>query len=109
VNLVPVSAGIRFLLIKKNRFDFYGKLGPNVTFIRTKQEHPHVFPKHSSKFCFGGVVGTGVFIKIKERFVIDPFFDYIFNINKFIDKNSNSEVTLRCGGIVVGAGLGFRF
>ncbi|MCX5924319.1 MAG: hypothetical protein NTZ68_02760 [Candidatus Dependentiae bacterium] len=109
VTLIPLSAGLKYMHSLR-RSDLYLGLGALATHLTTCDDSPYVCRKQS-KWGFGGIVKSGVFIHVARSFYFDIFADYSFikvHFSKCCDKQVQSH-SAPLDGMSLGIGLTYRF
>lgn len=107
---VPVSLGLKpiFDISKSKKMKFYFKVAPNWYWVQEKQKYPFLKRK-KSKTGFGGTFGIGALQYITPNFVLDVFFNYLYDKKTIKDPTSELKFKRYFGGIQAGAGLGYSF
>lgn len=110
--LVPIGFGLKYL--RPSCFeciDWYVGLGFQSVNVSIENNSSSV-PDHS-KWAFGGIAKAGMYIDLSCKFFLDLFVDYSFvNLCSVRTQTCCGPVTplkTNIGGVIVGAGLGYRF
>lgn len=101
IDLIPVSMGLKYVLPVTSAIDAYAGAGVAYTFLHVRN-HSRFVHEHVYRQGFGGVVKTGLKLKLGCYFV-DLFGDYLYQ--QFHFYGHHTEV----GGFKIGGGLGASF
>jgi hypothetical protein len=106
---VEIALGLKYF-VPFNYGDFYIGLGVLPTYLKTKDCSPFVVPTLSKWGC-GGIAKVGVYFALPKSFIVDIFVNYSFvNINYDCCFNGCTQThPAKLNGVIVGAGLGYRF
>ena len=106
---VPLSLGLRSVLLFKDNMSFYLTLGPRYFFVHVHNQSSFV-PKHLHESGCGGFINTGFLYTLCEHFTFDIFGEYSYKRMSFHSKKAGTQGhTVQVGGLVFGGGLGYSF
>lgn len=106
---LPVSVGLRPMILISEHIDFYLTLGPRYFFAYVDTSSSFV-DKHISANGLGGFANSGLLFYLKRHFVLDLFVEYSYAKLSF--KPSGTGVfgeTAQVGGLSFGGGFAYRF
>jgi hypothetical protein len=106
--LSPISFGINTNFIINDFFSIYLKTAPNWIYAKLKHNYPAP-PNKTSKNTFGATFGIGCLIQLKDRYLFDLFFNYLYDSKKIKDNTSDLSFKLHLGGFQIGYGFGVKF
>lgn len=112
IRLVPLGFGLKYIIPSCYEcINWYAGIGFQPIHVSIENNSPAV-PDHS-KWAYGGIAKFGALIDVYCNFFVDVFVDYSFAHLHSIRTSTccGPEVPLKTSisGVVVGAGLGYRF
>lgn len=112
IRLVPIGLGLKYLSASCfESIQWYAGLGFQPIYVSIENDSPAV-PDHS-KWVPGGIAKVGTYIDLPQCFFLDLFVDYSFAHISSVRAQTccGPVVSLKSNisGIIVGAGLGYRF
>ena len=102
IQLIPVSAGLKYLFLLHHVRPYVG-IGPCYTFTHLKNYSP-LTRKRSYKNRFGFVAKSGVYIDLPRHWTLDLFLDY-YSQKVHFQRAKKADVS----GFRTGIGLGYKF
>lgn len=106
IRLIPLSLGIKYVLLPSACIHPYLGLGASYTFFHVRNHSDYV-KRSVSRGNMGFVVKSGFNIDLACHYFLDLFADYYY---QYINLHSNNERhSIDIGGFKVGAGIGYRF
>jgi hypothetical protein len=106
--LSPLSFGINTNFIVNDFFSVYLKTAPNWIHARLKHNYPAP-PNKTTVNTFGGTFGIGCIFQLKDRYLFDLFFNYLYDSKKIKDSTSDISYRPYLGGFQIGYGFGVKF
>ena len=111
VEVVPLALGLKYLFPCWYG-DFYVGLGFQPTHVKMINDSPFVAPC-TAQWGMGGIAKFGAYFDVWCNWVLDLFVDYSF-VDVHCKKLCNAPAFVvplkaKVDGVVVGAGLGYRF
>ena len=111
LNLVPISAGIKYVHRVSDCTDFYVGLGPCYSFLDTTDHSSHV-RKHTSASNFGAVAKSGFVYHLNSRWFVQGFFNYMYQKVYFHQTDSSPFVyryNANLSSLQLGGGIGINY
>lgn len=114
INLLPIGVGLKYFfpICWCYDIDFYVGLGFQPVRVHTHDLSPYVIPK-ITKWALGGIAKGGVYINFACNFFLDLFIDYSFARVSSQRTQAPTEHIVphkaSVGGVIFGAGIGYRF
>lgn len=106
--LVPLALGVKYF-VPFVYGDLYVGLGFQPLHVKTVNCIADTVER-TSKWGFGGIAKTGAYFDLPRNFLIDIFIDYSFvKVGGGPCCGSVIPVKANMGGVIFGAGLGYRF
>lgn len=113
VELIPLGIGVKYMQPSHcGRYNFYLGLGFQPVHTKVTNCSPYV-PATQTKWGFGGIAKTGVYVDLTHNFLLDLFIDYSFVKVNFdaaqIPAGPVTPFKTDISGAIFGVGLGYRF
>lgn len=110
VRFVPLGIGIKYVAHAFNCLDLYAGLGFQPINVRTIDCIDSI-QQLDTKWVLGGIAKFGAWYQLPHQLLIDLFIDYSFAKvkNNTLCCTSIDSCKTNIGGVIIGAGLGYRF
>lgn len=109
IQIVPLSLGLKPVFPIGNALDYYLNIGPRFFFVHQHNKSKYV-NRNVNEDGLGGFVGTGFFLHLNKRMILDLYGEYSYFMPQFdtSDKNVIAH-KIQVGGFAIGGGLGYSF
>lgn len=110
VSIVPISAGVKYLLWPCECIRPYVGAGIAYTYLNTWDDSDFV-RRHVKKGTIGFVIKSGAYVDLSCNFFLDCFLDYYYQrMNFHSDPDAGVQRhSVDVGGFKAGVGLGYAF